>query len=184
MISERSPHETYEYYVVAVSPETYQQSDPSNTVKVTIEPQPDDQLPPPDENTGDNGQNGDGTNGQDPNQGGGFDHGQGNVDQGSGQDQGNGNNSSGTNGNGNHGNNGNNSGSNDHSNGNGNGNGKGSGNGQQGGNDGSGFGNGDSGGVTVPPDGGDGSTTDQGSIESFQTPDNTIVPIQNESNNP
>lgn len=177
--------ETYEYYVVAVSPETGQQSDPSNTVKVTIEPQPDDQLPPPDENTGDNGQNGDGTNGQDPNQDGGFDHGQGNVDQGSGQDQGNGNNSSGTNGNGNHGNNGNNSGSNDHSNGNGNGNGKGSGNGQQSGNDGSGFGNGDSGGVTVPPDGGDGSTTDQGSIESFQTPDNTgTVPIQNESNNP
>jgi len=159
--------ESYQYYVVAVSPETGQQSDPSNTVNVTIEP-PADELPPPDDNTGDNGQNGDGTTGQDPNQDGGFDNGQGNGDQGNGQDQGNGNN-----GNGNHGNNNGNHGNNDHSNGNG--------NGQQGGDNGSGSGSGDSG-VTVPPDSGIG-TTDPGTVDGFQTPDiNGTEPFGNESN--
>lgn len=155
------PGLSYEYYVTAVSAESGIESDPSNTVSITIQGAPDEQVPP-EENEGDNGQGGidqgnpDGNNGND----------QGNIDQGNGSDQGNnqGNNDP-------NGNNGNNGGNNGNGNSNGN-NGNGNGNGQ--GNQGPGTDNGgaDSGTIT-PPDDGSGGTTDPGSTgDGGRKPDN------------
>ncbi|MDR9854057.1 PBP1A family penicillin-binding protein [Paenibacillus sp. VCA1] len=163
--------ESYQYYVVAVSPDTGQESDPSNTVTVTIQPQQDEQLPPPDENMGDHGQNGDDMTGQDPNQNGGFDNGQGTGNPGNGSTDGNGNQS----------NNGNSNG-NGNGKGNGHGNGNGNGNAHQGGDPGAGSGIGDTG-TTVPPD--NGGSTDPGSTDGTQRVDNfSTGTVEGETTNP
>ncbi|MET3849831.1 penicillin-binding protein 1A [Paenibacillus sp. OAE614] len=160
------PGMTYEYYVTAYFPDSGTESDPSNTVQITIDTPPDEQTPP-DQNNGDNGQDGNGN----PDNG--------NTDNGQGGDNGD-------MGNGNGNNNGNNGNWNDGGPGN-NGNGNGNGNGGSNGNNGSGNGGGgadsgsdgssgdttgDSGtGTITPPE--NGGTTDNGSSDGTGSTDGT-----------
>ncbi|MED5018834.1 PBP1A family penicillin-binding protein [Paenibacillus chibensis] len=168
---------TYEYYVTAVSRDNGTESDPSNTVTVTIQGPPDEQIPP-DENNGNNGNtdqgNQNGNNGSD----------QGNTDQGNGTDQGN------------NGNNGNNGNGNDMGNGNGNsnpgnnGNGNGNGQGNPGNGPGAGTGPGGAGsggpdtGTTAPPDPGGGSTDPGRPGDGVKKQDNTGSGLPTDGTNP